>query len=120
MNIRNPEDYLGSFWDWEVFNKCFEGTKIRITDVDGLVERNGHFLLLETKRPGVEVPLGQAILFDRICRDPHWLVLVIWGETDQPECWQLWGNPNKKHGNLQDLQAFISQWFRYADGKKSA
>lgn len=115
MNIRNPNLYLSSFWHWENFNDCFEDTNIRITDVDGLIERKGHFLLLETKLPGVDVPKGQAILFDAIIKQKNWNVLVIWGKTDMPRHWKLWGKEKVYSGGLFDLKDFISRWFHHAD-----
>ena len=57
-NIRNADDYTASFWDWSIFNNCFGETTIRMTDVDGMVERKGRFLILETKKPTAEVPPG--------------------------------------------------------------
>lgn len=118
-NIRSPESFEHSWWDWTQFNDCFSPTQIRITDVDGLVERHGHFLLIETKRPGVEVPRGQSILFDAIRKNPRWHILIIWGETDCPQSWQVWGKKKwSMTGTTKDLHALIRRWFHYADGAK--
>ena len=114
-NIRNADNFAASWWDWTLFNDCFQPTKIRITDVDGLVERNGHFLLIETKGIGVPVPQGQAILFDAIRRDSRWHVLVVWGDTNQPQRWKVWGYRAEFTGGMDDLRKLIRRWFRYAD-----
>lgn len=119
-NIRSGEHYAESWWDWTPYNTCFEGTHIRITDVDGLVERNGQFLLIETKRPGIPVPMGQRILFDRITKQPNWHVLIIWGETDCPQKYMLWGYKPIVETDQNGVKSLIARWFKYANGKKPA
>ena len=52
-NIRDIEKFRRAAWDWTPFNNCFRGidgeaTGIRISDIDGHVERKGHFLWFET------------------------------------------------------------------------
>ena len=37
-------------------------------DIDAIVERNGHFLIFETKAPDKEIPLGQRITLRRLCK----------------------------------------------------
>ena len=54
--------------NWEIFNECFIPTKIKITDIDGVVERNGWFLFIELKERKKEIPTGQHILFEKINR----------------------------------------------------
>ena len=66
MTIKNLEAFVENLWDWGFLDECFPGTRIRVTDIDGLVERNGHFLLIEAKSPGKDIPTGQRILFDRL------------------------------------------------------
>jgi hypothetical protein len=114
-NLRNVNYYIESLWDWTPYNECFNGTKIRITDIDGLVEHQGNFLVIETKRPGIPVPKGQEILFNRLTEDKRWHVLIIWGETNEPESWQVWRFSKVYHssedGHPKDL---ITRWFKYA------
>ena len=79
MTIQNPIAFVNGLWDWGFLDRCFGNTNIRVTDIDGMVERNGKFLLIETKQYGVDIPTGQRIMFD------NWLalgqtLLVIWGK----------------------------------------
>lgn len=120
VNIRNLKYFQSSFWDWSVFNDCFGNSNIRITDIDGLVERHGYFLLIETKLPAIEVPQGQAILFDAISKNKNWNVLVIWGETNNPLKWKLWRHPKIYYGGLPELRQFIYQWFLFAEKQNKA
>lgn len=56
--------------------------KISFTDVDGIVEVNGHFLLLEWKKSSGFVPTGQRIMYERLTRDSRFTVLVLAGNAD--------------------------------------
>ena len=49
------------------------------TDIDYAIERRGRFLFIENKRPGQEIPRGQAILFDALQRLPGAAVLIVEG-----------------------------------------
>ena len=115
-NIRDPQKYLSSFWDWTFLNDCFGDTKIRVTDIDGAVERKGYTLIFETKLPDQEVPQGQAILFD------NWVnqgitVLVIWGERNQPIAAQQWGQV-RVPADREWLRQYVRNWFAWADGHR--
>lgn len=116
-NIRNREHFEASWWDWSVYNECFYPTKIRITDVDGLVERRGNFLLIETKMPGASVPTGQSILFDQIAKSSKWNVIVIWGDTGAPQTYQLWGDAKKK-ASTKRMKAIFRRWFELAESNE--
>ena len=42
--------------DWAIFNECFSPTKIKISDIDGVVEHNGWFLFIEVKQYTKKIP----------------------------------------------------------------
>lgn len=117
MNIRDMDTYVSQIWDWSFLNDCFGETKIRVTDVDGLIERNGHFLLIETKMPKQEIPVGQAILFEKFAREERHHVLIVWGYKNKPVAAQFWGRP-VMDADEQSLKAIIRRWFKYANGPK--
>ena len=85
MTIRNMEFYNTQIWDWGFLNQCFEGTKIKVTDIDGFVERNGKFLLIECKSHNAVVPAGQDIMFKKMIATGLFTILVIWGDANKPE-----------------------------------
>ena len=95
---------------------CFGG-KIRPTDIDGIVERNGRFLIFEWKRDGVETPVGQKILFERLTMHGDITVFVVWHETDHPDVVTKAGMFKKGHWkgekvtDLEGVQKACSQWF---------
>jgi hypothetical protein len=119
-NLRDKEDYASTIWDWSPFNDCFAPTNIRMTDIDGFVERHGHFLLIETKRPGAIVPTGQSIMFNAMISTGLFTVLVIWGETNKPELVKVMktgGRVYQQRCNIKILKDIIKSWFDYANDK---
>lgn len=85
MTIRNMNSFISSLWDWSILDGCFGNTKIGVSDIDGVVERNGHTLFLETKRPNVPIPLGQHVMFDTWRKTGFATVIVIFGQADNPQ-----------------------------------
>ena len=60
--------------------------RVAPTDIDGVLERNGHFLFMEYKGTGLSLPMGQRIMLKNLKRlDPDKVtVWVVWGEdTDE-------------------------------------
>lgn len=83
MTINNMRLYEEGIWDWGFLNDCFPGTKIRVTDIDGAVERNGKFLFIETKKPGTPIPMGQEIFFKNQVALGN-CVMYVWGQRNNP------------------------------------
>lgn len=119
MTIRNKKVYVASLWDWGFLDECFGGTRIRVTDVDGLVEHNGFFLLIEAKTPGKDVPVGQAILFDQLIKNDHWAVLIIWGAPSIPERVQFWGRVPFE-ADADKVKSLVTRWYAYAHAGSAA
>jgi len=69
----------------EEFAGCFPG-KISMSDVDGIVEIRGHFLLLEWKAAGGAVTGGQRIMFEQLTALSNKVtVIVVSGEPRLPQ-----------------------------------
>lgn len=117
MNIRDPQKFLETQWDWTPFNEAFDQTRIRITDIDGAVERNGRLLFIETKLPGVEIPLGQKLLFDRLSQIPGVCVLIVWGKPNMPEKAQLWRRGEAVKTSREGMIAYVRSWFKWANSR---
>lgn len=79
-NIVSLANYVRAVFPFDIFNDCFGG-KIRLTDVDGEVERNGRFLRLEIKSPGKDIPIGQQILFRQLIDTGIYDIFVLWGNS---------------------------------------
>lgn len=120
MTIRNFHHYQEGVWDWAILDGCFGNTKITPTDIDGCVERNGKFLILETKRPGADMPTGQEVALKRMVVN-GFTVIVLWGKTSHPEEMMVltpFGTKARKAVTLDDVRQQVSRWFAWADSTK--
>jgi hypothetical protein len=119
MSIESPASFVKGLWDWGFLDECFSG-KIKVTDIDGAVERNGYFLVLEAKSPNVPVKRGQMIMFDSMVATGKFTVLILWGETNFPTQYQLLTSKGKgqiKSCNRERIIKIVSAWFDFADSK---
>jgi hypothetical protein len=118
--LRNYRGTLDSrAWDWTPFNQCFTPTKIRIGDVDGMVERNHHFLFLEGKPdPRVwERIRGQRIAYERLAGRPDCDVLVLYGEPNEPTQFEWVGSRSVQDGDLERVLVEVRKWFEAVNGQ---
>lgn len=112
--LRNRDAYRDAAQDWVILEGCFGG-KIRPSDIDGIVERNGHFLVLEKKPSGYEFRGGQALLFSRLSALPRFTVLILRGDGQDCESMQVWGQPTQPC-TLEAIRDFCHAWYDVANG----
>lgn len=83
--IHNPAAFFEERWRYQwplgIFDEYLPG-KCGFTDIDGIVEINGHILVLETKGAGC-VPLGQKLTLSALQRR-RVTSMVVWGKPMQP------------------------------------
>lgn len=120
MNLKSIENFKKSFWDWSLFNDCFGDTKIRISDVDGIAERNGQILFIEAKSHGAVIPTGQKLLHKALLATGVVTLLYIWGNPNETaslvEIHHRDGRTTvRKNVTIQQLQGLISKWFEFAN-----
>lgn len=125
MTINSPEQYMAGIWDWAILDGCFGSTKIKPTDIDGAVERHGYFLCLETKKPGVPIPLGQYLFFESWVAQGN-TVIVIWGPQNDPKKVQMFSPflpfPDGKiwePASVDILRQRVVNWFEWAERQKA-
>lgn len=119
MTIRNLNAYRDGAWDWGFLDECFAPTRVRPSDVDGIVERRGRFLVIEAKPNEGRMTKGQALTLDAFSREPNFQVLVIYGEPNQPVAMQHWPQPAKA-ADAADIKRFVSSWWQYANRTEKA
>ena len=122
--------YLRSTWDWDLFGRrgarCFGDTRIQFTDIDMIVERNGHFLGIENKLPQAgEIDGGQFILFKKLLWTSPITIVIVWGEPEEKTVlkMQIWRqgveeNTPARFQLLPSLEAWletVAHWFKWAD-----
>jgi len=92
------------------------------SNVDGICERNGHFLILEWKRNGEKISEGQKRLLQSLAATPRFMVAVVYGNTDTETVidsfWVLTpeGKPVKTGIGFENFKQFYRQWYEMADG----
>lgn len=108
--------------DWAILNGCFDckSPKIRVTDIDGAVEINGHVLFLEWKGRDSELSGGQAIAFRKMTASaPTTRVLVLYGDKGEPSRATVFVNgrqENYPEANLERVRDFCRRWAQWATG----
>lgn len=118
MTIQNPQKFCAGLWDWALLDGCFGESKISPTDIDGFVERNGHVLILETKAPEASIPRGQEIMFVNLTKYNAATVLVIWGNTNNPQMMQRWEHgyaTRKIEADTGTLRNAVVYWYKRAN-----
>ena len=101
---------------WDLSWLHFGDGRIAVTDVDGMfvVERRGHFLLIETK--ALEEPLtqGQQILLCAFSRLPRCIALVLYGSKGWPEIIRRIENGELlgvEETSRDDFQRRVDAWY---------
>lgn len=119
-----PAGFDGVF-DWDFLIPIFKGTKITPMDIDCIVERRGHTLMLETKNAGVPVPLGQAITLETQIKYSRGktTVYIIYGKTVEAiEGMEEWyyhrGRVCKQTIQCNSIYVYtmVEAWFSRANG----
>ena len=112
--------------EWRFLSGCFDH-KIMPTDIDGVVERNGLYLVFEEKQLGVDLSSGQKRMLEDLNRNHGMTVFIIWGDTAIPcveemSIWRPYGRVNVYQEGRQKIRADIEllrykcrQWFEWAD-----
>ncbi len=108
----------------EVFADCFP-RRINFGDVDGLVEMNGFFCLLEWKGAGGTVRTGQRISYRQFTACPGNIVFVVEGDAETMEVWRynlFWSG--KEHpardAALEDVKVRMRGWVEWVMRRRKA
>jgi hypothetical protein len=121
-----PALFDGEF-DWDFLLPAWMGTKIQPMDHDCVVERKGHFLLIETKIPGKAIDLGQSITLTQRWKQGD-TVFVVSGKSPKEinglsMYWEGKYNEGRKVGDKQlqevdytDVLFRCRQWFCWVNG----
>ena len=105
--------------NWGKVLATTEGGVVYPTDIDGMLERCGNFLVLEWKHGSVkEIPQGQDIMYRKLAALPQFTVLYLFG------CYDTWRVERVQKIGQHDipidssneaLLTFMISWWRYAD-----
>lgn len=102
---------------------CVGGEELPV-HIDGVCERNGHFLLMEWQKEGEIVPEERRALLKELARVPKFTVLVVNGQTKgedvEVEAFYLLGKDGgeKRGEGLGSFISYYRKWFNHADSRK--
>lgn len=116
-HIRDFAKFINTIPDWSFINESLPG-KARVGDGDGLLERNGYLLMLETKSYGATVPTGQDIMFRRLAERRKATILVLFGQDDVYTHFNLYvegGDYVVGFCTNDTINAFIKDWRAWAE-----
>lgn len=94
------------------------------TDVDGMLERCGHFLVLEWKHHSVHIiPQGQDIMFKRLAELPEFTCLYLFGDYDT---WRIHAvqklgqHEQRIPSSNEEFLSFMRRWWQMASNTVSS
>lgn len=91
------------------------------SNVDMMMERKGHFLVGEWKRPNERISKGQEILLKALARRHKFTVLIISGNTDSEmivhKFWKITptGEVEMKGDSTEKFRDYLTDWYLMAD-----
>lgn len=90
------------------------------SNIDGILERNGQFIVMEWKREGEKFSKGQEILLRALSKTPCFTLLIITGDTDNginfKSCWvyNKKGEAEIKYTEYDDFIKYLKFWYEVA------
>jgi hypothetical protein len=81
--IRDPKGFREGVVDFSIFTNAFE-QRINFSDLDGIAERHGNFLVIE-KKQSKKIPLGQMYLLKRLHSLGVFTIIVFAGSEYDPK-----------------------------------
>jgi hypothetical protein len=117
-NIRNKK-LRGVLWNWKPVADMMPG-KMGVSDIDGVVERNGHFLFMESKNEREPLSVGQRIMLVELAKlNPERVrVVIVYGDRTTGEilgyC-RVTADGVQERASPQAFKVAFTKWFNHAD-----
>lgn len=119
--MRNPDAKHTDFTD--LIGVIPSNSKLLPSNLDMVIERFGHFLVGEWKRPSEKISMGQEILLKRLATKDDFVVLLIEGDTDNGmvvhkiEAINEDGSLKHIGDDVETLKKFIRFWYERVEKK---
>ena len=115
--LRNND---GTRWDWDRGIKhlgpCFP-RRISFGDLDGEIEINGHFLVVEGKRSGQTIDGGQRYAMDARLRDGR-VIYVVYGQPPTDiQTMQFWPDIARVAATWETFHQACREWAEWAEAE---
>ena len=113
-HIRNKDSITPYTWDWVAVLRMTQHVPrgARPCDIDGILERRGHFLVFEGKSREGRTSKGQQILLESLVRLPQFTVVEFHG---RPPASVAYGTLKRHSGTLSfcgrpQLSPLVDRW----------
>lgn len=118
-NIRDYDKFMNTQWDWTPYNSAFNAG-VRISDIDGHIERHSEFLYIETKLPGNSPTFAQELsIRSQIAKGNT--VMLLEGNPNRPERLTLYRRDGtvKVYNEVTEelVTDILKQWWNWASKK---
>lgn len=107
---------------FQLFEECFDYPKTRInfSDLDGIVERHGHFLALEWKSSDCgedDIKAIKRLLQQLVSGDNESLALIVWGDACEMKPERILRIDNfvtkeVEPCDIEKLKEIVARWFK--------
>ena len=86
-------------------------------DIDGVVERKGNFLVLETKNPNEKMPDGQIYTLQAFARRGDSVLVANHTVPELITGFEIWrnGSVDRSEGDMYEMARRVRQWFEWAN-----
>lgn len=106
--------------NWDMVNDMLP-EKIRVSDMDGILERHDYILFLEWKETGQKISYGQSRLHQALSLAENQTCITIWGDSRKNLVThvQVSGvHPDPIQSNLSQVRKFIQTWWNTVDSRQ--
>jgi len=113
--ILDPEAYAKTLWNYAFTNAYFP-RGIRATDIDFMVEINGHFLFGEFQKPNKQASKGQRLALERLAQKTFVTVFRVIGYPPAAVGeWSATGEKRAGGTGTESFLTFLHEWAAVAD-----
>lgn len=104
--------------DWGNMVHCFD-RGAGLTDIDGFIECNNHFLFIEWKSDGKDLTRGQEIAFERLDKASGRIhILLVEGDPKGPTLTRFKRiGPDSEWRDDKTLEQILKEWWKWADSQ---
>ena len=97
--------------------------RMGVSDIDGVIERKGHFLFMETKREGEPLSKGQEIMLTQLAKlNPSRVrVVIVYGDRTTGEILgyrRITEKGIQPRASAKDFEVEFKKWFKYANSSR--
>lgn len=88
-----------------------------MSDLDGVLERKGYFIVFEVKNEGEEMSMGQKILLDHLAGNRRFTVYLVHGTASFPLGITKYPDGKRIKCDKYYIARLLNEWWQWAERK---